>query len=151
MTKTAHFTSAPVDLPFGEGAYTRADLVFYELDHSGPSFEGRIFFDNPGADPSTPLDAEHGYAGSFHVFGHGGCFGEDGHCDVPTGPRDPFDLRPPHQLTPITKTVIVTAALARLTGKAVEITVLAVIRGADGREAASLLEFRDLRLLTYAA
>ena len=24
------------------------------------------------------------YAGSFYIFGHGGCFGDVGHCDVPT-------------------------------------------------------------------
>jgi hypothetical protein len=151
VTKTGRFTSAPIDLPVGEGAYTRADLVFYGLDHSGPSFEGRVFFDNPTADPATPLDAEHGYAASFHVFGHGGCFGDTGHCDVPTGPRDPFDLRPPHQLTPITKTVIVTDALGRVSQETVQVTVIAVVRTPDGRAPAELLQFNELRLLTYAA
>ncbi|HWH12470.1 MAG TPA: hypothetical protein VG165_15205, partial [Solirubrobacteraceae bacterium] len=121
MTRTDRYTSAPITLPPDAGIYSRADLVFYGVDHSGPSFEARIFLGNPGAGLSTPVDDEHGYAGSFHVFGHGGCFGDSGHCAVPTGPRDPFDLRPPHQLTPITMTVIVTRALKRHKGPTVEV------------------------------
>ncbi|HEX3873044.1 MAG TPA: hypothetical protein VHW26_02785 [Solirubrobacteraceae bacterium] len=151
MTKLDRFVSEPIDLPEGDGAYSRADLVFYGVDHSGPSFEGRIFLENPAADPTTPVDSDHGYAGSFYVLGHGGCFGEAGHCDVPTGPRDPFDLRPPHQLTPNTVTVIVTDALQRLPGPTVRITVVPLVRTADGRATAGVLEFRELRLLTYAA
>ena len=48
--------------------------------------------------------------GRFHVFGHGGCFGEIGHCDVQ--PRRLFDSRKPHALTPITKTVEVIRRVA---------------------------------------
>jgi hypothetical protein len=94
--------------------FTRADLEFRGVDHSGPSYEGRIFFENPRADMDTPRDESAGYAGSFWVFGHGGCFGELGHCDIPQGPRGPFDKRPPHPLTPHFKTVIVTDALKRV-------------------------------------
>jgi hypothetical protein len=150
MTKTDRYTSAPIELSPAAGGFTRADLVFYGVDHSGPSFEGRIFFENPAADPTTPLDADHGYAGSFHIFGHGGCFGDPGHCAVPTGPRDPFDLRPPHQLTPITMTVIVTAAVKRQPGPTVRVTVIPVVRRTDGRHVEPVLRFAELRLLTYA-
>src|SRR6266699_1925400 len=98
----ASFTSVPIELtaPPDEEPFYRADVVLYGIDHSGPSFEGRIFIDNPEAGASTPLEAEHGYAGSFYVFGHGGCFGDVGHCDPPPGPVSPFDRRAPHQLTP---------------------------------------------------
>jgi hypothetical protein len=94
--------------------FSRADLEFRGVDHSGPSFEARVYLNNPAADPSTGRDTEHGYAGSFYVFGHGGCFGELGHCDIPTGPRGPYDYRSPHQLTPQFKTVVATAAIRRL-------------------------------------
>jgi tyrosinase len=151
MARNDRFTSAPIPLPGDRQAFARADLVFYGVDHSGPSFEGRIFFENTSADVSTPLDAEHGYAGSFHIFGHGGCFGDPGHCAVPDSRRDPFDLRPPHQLTPVTKTVIVTAALRRQPGPTVQVTVVPIVRKADGRHSEAVLEFRDLRLLTYAS
>ena len=41
------------------------------VEHAGPSFEGRVFLNNPGADASTPTSAEAGYAGSFHVYAYG--------------------------------------------------------------------------------
>jgi hypothetical protein len=94
--------------------FTRADLEFRGVDHSGPSYEARVFFDNRRAGPDTPLDASAGYAGSFWVFGHGGCFGDLGHCDIPEGPRGVYDKRPPHPLTPQFKTVIVTEPLKRV-------------------------------------
>jgi tyrosinase len=93
--------------------FTRADLEFRGVDHSGPSFEARVYLENPAADERTGRDEGAGYAGSFWVFGHGGCFGETGHCDVPTGPRGPYDHRLPHQLTPQFRTVIATEALRR--------------------------------------
>src|SRR5450631_1436017 len=95
-------TLRPPTVPFD-----RADLEIHGLDHSKASFEGRIFLNNPGADVGTPPDLEHGYAGSFFVFGHGGCAGDVGHCEVPTEPQRPFDLRPEHQLTRMTKRVTI--------------------------------------------
>src|SRR5215217_7560486 len=75
-----------------EGRFTRADLVFSGVDHSETSYEVRVFLNNPTADASTPRGAEHGYAGRFVVFGHGGCFGDEGHCEDPSqeqrGPTD---------------------------------------------------------------
>jgi hypothetical protein len=35
-----------------------------------------------------------GYVGSFAVFAHGGCFGDEGHCDV-RGPVSSFGRCPP--------------------------------------------------------
>lgn len=49
----------------------RADLVFGGVEQAGPSWEGRVFLNNPGADESTPRNAGAGYAGSFHVYGYG--------------------------------------------------------------------------------
>jgi Common central domain of tyrosinase len=59
--------------------------------------------------------------------------GDVGHCDVPTGPRDRFDLRPPHQLIPAAKTVIVTDAFKRLApdDETLTVTVIAVAPGAS--------------------
>jgi hypothetical protein len=73
------FSSKPVEVPEVEDM-SRADLIFYGVDHSGPSYEARVFIDNPSAGPETPVEPEHGYAGSFTVFGHAGCFGDEGHC-----------------------------------------------------------------------
>src|SRR4029453_15273167 len=96
-----------------EGRFTRADLGFSGVDHSQTSYEVRVFLNNPRADASTPRTAEQGYAGRFVVFGHGGCFGDEGHCEVPSQPRASSDLRLAHPLTPQTKLVTVTDALRR--------------------------------------
>ena len=64
------FVSKPLELPRDREAITRADLVFYDVDHSGPSYRARVFLDNPSANPDTPLEPESGYVGSFTVFGH---------------------------------------------------------------------------------
>ncbi|MEA2195368.1 MAG: hypothetical protein QOG42_1802 [Solirubrobacteraceae bacterium] len=145
------FVSDPIELPArdGEGeAPTRVDLVFYDVDHSGASYEARVFINSADADASTPRDDPH-YAGSYCIFGHGGCFGDVGHCDVPTEPRDPFDLRPPHQLVPASKTVIVTKAFNRLvtpSDETITVTVVAFVPGADQHD---VLQFDAVRLLTY--
>ena len=89
------------------------------------------------------------FAGSFTVFGHAGCAGDIGHCDVPSGPRDPFDRRPPHQLVPQTKTVIVTDALRQITGEELVISVVAVRPSADGPVAVDELFFERLALVTF--
>lgn len=116
----AHASGGPLVVPVHHALtgpaeeFTRADVVVTGVDHSGCSYEVRLFLNNPGADGSTPRDATTGYAGRFHVFGHGGCFGDVGHCDVPPPSHDPTDLRPPHPLTPLSTYVTVTAALRRL-------------------------------------
>jgi hypothetical protein len=143
------FVSDPIDLPEREieAEGVRADLVFYGVDHSGPSYEARIFLNAPDATADTPRDDPH-YAGSFCIFGHGGCFGDVGHCDVPED-VDPFDLRPPHQLIPAAKTVIVTEAFARVVApedETMTVTVVAVVPGASEHD---VLRFDTVRLLTY--
>jgi hypothetical protein len=145
-----------VDQPVELATVPRADLVFYRVDHSGPSYEGRVFFNRPDADISTPRDLEHGYAGSFHVFGHGGCFGDVGHCEVPTD-RNPNDRRLPHPLTPHTKTVIVTEQLRQLRDHTdtdqFTVTVVADVYDLGdlpvGRDASEPLLFDSISLVTY--
>ncbi len=134
----------------GQPDFQRADLVFYGVDHSGPSYEARVYLNNPDADLRTPRDAASHYAGSFTVFGHAGCAGDAGHCEVPTGPRDPFDCRPPHPLTPQTKTVIVTDALRLLDDDKLQITVVPVRPGREGAEVVDTLKFDRFSLLTYS-
>ena len=94
------FQSQPLDLPVDRSEVVRADLILYGVDHSGPTYEARIFLDNPKATEETPRDAEAGYAGSYTVFGHGGCFGGEGHCALKERYSDDFDRRLPHPLTP---------------------------------------------------
>jgi len=141
---------AGTDLP----AFSRADLTFYGLDHSGPSYQVRVFFNNPGAGPDTPLRAGEGYVGGFAVFAHGGCFGDEGHCDV-RGPVSPFDRRPPHQLVPIARALIVTGAIRELIARelsSVTVTAVPVVRPsalATADEAADVLTVDQVALHTF--
>jgi hypothetical protein len=144
-------------LRFKGQRFTRADLVFTDVDHSGGSYEVLVFLNNPRATDSTVHDVEHGYGGRFVIFGHGGCYGDVGHCDVPTE-RAVGDLRPPHQLTPTTKIVTITDALhhvmatARDGLKTVTLVPVAVTpRRTDRAITAELFRFDDMTLRTYLA
>jgi hypothetical protein len=145
-----------LELPIPEldGDITRTDLEFYDVDHSGPSFEARIFFGRPDATRETEPAAENGYVGAFHIFGHGECFGDVGHCDVPEGPLNAYDVRPPHQLIPYRKTVTVTDAVrALMPGESpVTVTVVAYVRDTfDGSQPShNVLRFERIALVAYA-
>lgn len=146
------FVSQPIANPArtGQPAFQRADIVFYGVDHSGPSFEARIYLNNPGADLQTARDREARYAGSFTVFGHNGCAGDPGHCHVPDGPKDPFDRRPPHALTPQTKTVIATSAIRDIADETITITVVPVRPGLTGAEVVDTLRFTSVSVISYS-
>jgi hypothetical protein len=149
-------TSDPLELPELEDVdeLSRADLVFYGVDHSGPSYEGRVFVNNPKADAATERALEHGYAGSFTVFGHNGCFGDAGHCLPDQRTSDEFDMRAPHPLRPLTMTLIATDAIRRALVepdvREVTVTVVAVIPNDDfPKSSEQPLRFDYVRLLTY--
>ena len=129
--------------------YQRADLVFDGVDHSGGSFALRVFFNNPDATDKTEITGENGYVGAVYVFGHGGCFGDEGHCDVPAS-RRPFDYRPPHQLTPAKMWIEVTDAIRQFAGRQEQlvITVVPVMPGAVAED--SPVPFQKVSLVTYA-
>jgi hypothetical protein len=145
-----------LELPAGEDQpeLARADLTFYGLDHSGPSYQVRVFFGHPDAGPDTPLTTDAGFVGSFSVFGHGGCFGDEGHCEV-RGPVSVFDRRPPHQLVPIARYITVTDAvrdLIRRDTPSVTVTAVPVVRAsalATAEQAADVLVVDQVALHTF--
>lgn len=150
--------SHPLNFEFGHlerKDFKRADLVFDEVDHAGPSYEARVFLNNAGANADTPRTLDQGYAGSFHIFGHGNCFGDVGHCDVDDRGKAPHDLRLPHPLTPARKIVIVTDALKHILqrdGKLDHVTVVPVAFGhpATGEtDPEGFLKYDKVQLLTY--
>jgi glutamine amidotransferase-like uncharacterized protein len=147
------FSSKPLDLPADREHVARADLVFYGVDHSGPTYEGRVFLDNPRATERTPRDIAKGYAGSFTIFGHGGCFGSEGHCAPQDRYTDEYDRRPPHPLTPQTVSLSITEALAAVTARKVRVTVVAVVREMKTAAAVDqqVAPCESVRIVTYAA
>lgn len=124
------FTSGAVQIDFAgpEHRFGRADLEINGIFHGEASYEGRIFLNNPSASEKTPKTLKNGYAGSFYIFGHGGCLGDPGHCEVNEQEREAYDFRPPHPLTPARKRVTVTAALRAIakTNRKVTVTVTVV-------------------------
>jgi hypothetical protein len=145
-----------IELPAGadQPEFARADLTFYGLDHSGPSYEVRIFFDHPDAGPDTPLSADAGFAGKFSVFGHGGCFGEEGHCEV-RAPVSAFDRRQPHPLVPAVRILTVTDGIRGLVqhdARAVTVTAVPIVRPsplATAEQSADVLVIDQVALHTF--
>ncbi|MEJ7792396.1 MAG: hypothetical protein WKF65_10545 [Gaiellaceae bacterium] len=135
-----------VDRYLVEPQTSRVDLIFYRVDHAGQSYEAHVFVSDD-ATTDTPHDLEHGYVGSFTVFGHGGCYGDVDHCDIDQGTHDEYDVRPPHPLTPWTKTLIVPPeAIDLFVDDTVQLSVVPV--AFDGSELE--VEFKSVRLAAYA-
>jgi hypothetical protein len=142
------FISDALELPSPEHAFKRADLLFYGLDHSGSSYEAQVFVAARGIGGEPDRD-HRAYVGSFFILGHGGCFGDVGHCDIPTR-RDEFDLRPPHQLEPATRIVTVTDALTAMLQQGLTVAKVTVVAHTEGRASNDVLSFSTIRLATYA-
>jgi len=131
--------------------YSRADLEFIGVDHSGASYEARVYVNNPKATADTQPTVSNGYAGSYYIFGHGGCFGDIGHCDIPQK-QDVFDTRPSHPLEPIKKVVIATDAIkqAAATSKEIHVTVVPVIMSwTEKSDLTDVMKFDHINLVTY--
>jgi tyrosinase len=141
------WTSQPLKVPLELAVpFVRADLEVESVEHDGPSSYVMLYFNLPDADEHTGRDVPQ-FAGAFSLFAHGSCWGDPGHCEVPSGPVTAFDRRPPHPLTPINITVRVTDALRKVTNGDVTVTMLTFpVLGSDRDES---LRFSRLTLLTY--
>jgi len=145
------YTLPPMSLTSLDHDFRRADIEFHGVDHAEASYEARVFLNNPTADDQTERTADQGYAGSFHIFGHGGCFGDEGHCEI-NGPRRRYDPRPEHPLTPATKRVIATGAVRRAVaqGDQVVVTIVPIVTSATDRcDMTNVLKFQRLKIVTY--
>jgi hypothetical protein len=151
MPITMKATSPDISLEDLGADFSRADIEFEGLDHSGSSYEGRVFVNNPDADADTELTLDSGYAGSYYIFGHGGCFGDEGHCDVK--PRGPYDPRPLHALWPTRKVVIATEAIQRAVeaGPTMTVTVVPVVTATTDKvpEDEELPKFELISVVAY--
>ena len=143
--------STEIDVAGLDREFVRVDIEFHEIDHSGASFEGRVFLNNDRADERTDRSIENGYAGSFYIFGHGGCYGDEGHCDVVSRRR--YDPRPAHPLTPARKVVIATDAIRRALQAdhaKVLLTVVPIVTSLNEKcSAEDILRFDHVRISTY--
>lgn len=152
------FTSKPIPINKNpENNFYRADLEFHGIDHSGMSYEARIFLNNESANYKTEQNDSANYVGSFYVFAHGGCFGDAGHCIVK--PRnDPYDDRLSHPLTPAFKFLTITKHFNRIMQNIDQITVTVVPivkrdpdmeKESDMSDINNVLKFEKVKLVTY--
>jgi tyrosinase len=131
---------------------SQTDIEIHNVDHSGLSYEGRVFLNNPNANHNTVLTLENGYVGSYYIFGHGGCYGGMGHCDVPTGRRRRlYDSRSSHHLKPQYKRIIITNALKKLGKDANKftITIVPVLYGTSQPSMKEIIKFDKIGIITY--
>lgn len=114
----------------------KVELRFHKVKHPKTSFEIRVFLNQPDANASTPIDNNPHYAGSLFVFGHGECGGDAGHCEPPETTRGPFDLRPPHHLTPMELSLDASEAVNAIakTGSTSDVSVTLVAVDPKGRQ-----------------
>jgi tyrosinase len=154
QTEGEKYESPPLKVAALDADLSRADIEFHEVDHAGASYEGRVYLNTPDADADTPTTSEAGYAGSYHVFGHGGCLGDPGHCEV--RPRRPYDPRPAHPLTKAKKVVIATNAVKRAiqAGDNTTVTVVPIVEplpyeDVESRYLEKPVEIGYVRIVTY--
>jgi hypothetical protein len=98
-----------------EKEYYRADLRLLGVNIKVPSYEGRVFLNNTSANCDTQTDLEHGYVGSYNVFGHPNCLGDVGHCDDRPR-RFKFDVIP-YRLAPEDIAITITDKLKSISRK----------------------------------
>jgi hypothetical protein len=146
------FTSPPINVYVNEKEheYYRVDIEFHGVDHSGPSYEGRVFLNKPNANKNTPLDYKNNYAGSYNIFGHGGCFGDIGHCDIK--PRRAYDSRAAHPLTPALKTIVVTNLIKKIlkSKQTITVTIVPIIaKGGRMSNVKDVVHIGSIRINAY--
>ncbi|MGB6531467.1 MAG: hypothetical protein WBF33_25455 [Candidatus Nitrosopolaris sp.] len=154
LSKTYVSKELYLDITKLENDFKRADIEIHNVDHSGLSYEGRVFLNNPKADQKTKLTLDKGYVGAYHIFGHGGCYGDLGHCDIPKE-REKYDLRPSHHLKPQYKRVIITDALRKL-GKNTDKFIISIVPFVPGKTSESsysdsrdIIKFDKIGIVTY--
>jgi tyrosinase len=144
------WTSQPLPIPVDPDApFKRLDLEFEGVEHDGSSFVALVYLNNEKASARTGRDETKGFAAGFTVFGHGVCWGDDGHCEVRRDPVSAFDRRAEHRLTPQNVTLDVTDAVKALGPvEEVRVTVIAMSTG-DPEARKDVLRFEALTLVTY--
>lgn len=129
--------------------FRQARLELHNLHKTAESYEIRVFTNSPNCDVETERTGNANYAGSLFLFGHGGCWGAPGHCDLPKTPRDKFDHRSEHHLTPYNTFIDVTGGVrAALAGGEPAITLHFVVVDAEGKQVKpSVIEYDGIALM----
>ncbi|HZE78977.1 MAG TPA: hypothetical protein VE089_10560 [Nitrososphaeraceae archaeon] len=141
------------DLKKQDREFSRADIEIHNVDHLGPSYEGRVFLNNTKANINTPKNDRNNYAGSYYIFGHGGCYGDVGHCDFVPGRRE-YDLRQDSDVRSQYKYIEATDLIKKLGRKTNKftITIVPVLYGNSKEESipkTDILKFEKIGIISY--
>jgi hypothetical protein len=132
--------------------FVRADLEIYGINHFRPSYVAHVFLNDADVDAASASEDRASFAGSFAMFGHLRCVGDEGHCDVPTGARR-FDDRPSHPLTRAFRRVVITDALRRVLAETDRITITVVVTALADEAieiGGELLDVTGMQISTFA-
>lgn len=133
-----------------ENDFYQAVIEFYGVDTNGPTYEGRVYVNNPDADGNTPLKESSGYVGSYHVFGHDGCWGDEGHCHPL--PNRAYDSRGHSHTSPVYKSVDATKAIRKCAKSNTNIIVTVVPKILGGQrmsDAKEVVSCERIRVTCY--
>jgi hypothetical protein len=129
------YVSPPIAVPPHPAGtdFGRANIQFEGVEQAGPAYEARVFLNNAGADANTPMTPQHGYAGSFHVYGLG----------VPLE-GGPFAAAQ----APISKSLVATEAVRAAASKTpnVTVTVIPVYPGTPPEAGKEPMKFDDVKI-----
>ncbi|MGB5090949.1 MAG: hypothetical protein WBN72_08410 [Nitrososphaeraceae archaeon] len=143
-----------LDIQKLESEFYRADMILTGVDRSVPSYEGRVFINNPSANDDTSLDSDNGYVGSYFVFGHPSCLGDKGHCDV-HAERQKFNVIP-NPLVPEDISIIITDKLKEMGRKTKDFTITIVpivisppVVGEEEVDVKNVVKLDKVSIVTY--
>lgn len=146
------YHSNPIKLDINKcSEFYRADIEFHGIGHGTESYTGHVFLNNQEANLNTPKTLENSYVGSYHIFGHGGCFGDVGHCDI-IKKDEKHDFRADHPLTRGFKRLIITEQLKVLGKQSKEftVTIVPVIKiDKNTMDIKEIVEVEKISLVTY--
>ena len=146
------FTSPEMYIEYNadENEFYQAVIEFYGVDCTGPSYEGKVYVNNPNANENTPADEKNGYVGSYYVFGNDGCWGDKGHCD--TKFQRKYDSRIHSHITPQYMSVDATKLLKECVRTKSKFTVTVLPRVGRGQrmsDAKDVIKFQRIRVNCY--
>jgi hypothetical protein len=123
ITKAKTYTSQKIHINKEnlEKDFYRADVLLLGVHINVPTYEGRVFINNTKANSDTPTDLEHGYVGSYGIFGHPDCLGDAGHCDM-RPQRFKFDVIP-YRLAPENIAINITEKIKSMLSQTEDFTI----------------------------
>lgn len=127
--------------------HSRAEIRLHAVQYvARPGFYIRAFLNTPDAGIQTPTRGNPNFVGQVNMF-TGLCIGGPGHCDVPGGPTDKFDLRPRPHKTPSSFRIDATDAVRKLSaGGTTDFQVNLVALDLDGSLATDALKLDAVSL-----